>query len=139
MQTIQHTFHIDTSFDKVFGALTTIDGLSGWWTKTTSGEANEGGTLFFKFGEYATFEMRVEQVLENVMVVWRSISGNPDWEETHIAFKLSENDNKVMVQFTHGTFADDYAAMGNINFSWGRYLVSLRDYCEKGTGEPFQE
>ncbi|UTW67577.1 SRPBCC domain-containing protein [bacterium SCSIO 12643] len=139
MQTLYHTFHIDSTFEKVFESLTTIDGLSGWWTKTTSGDANLNGTVFFKFAEYATFEMKVVQVQENLMVVWKSVSGNPDWEGTHIAFKLSENDNKVMVQFTHGAFSDDYSALGNINFSWGRYLESLRNYCEKGVGAPFEE
>jgi uncharacterized protein YndB with AHSA1/START domain len=139
MQTIQHTFHIDASFKEVFSALTTIDGLSGWWTSTTSGNSEDGGTIFFKFSGFATFEMKVVQIQENMLVVWKSISGNPDWEGTHIAFKLSENEDKVMVQFTHGTFSDDYAAMGNINFSWGRYLSSLRDFCEKGKGDPFKE
>ena len=138
MQTIQHTFHIDTSFSKVFEALTTVEGLSSWWTKTTSGNPTQGGILEFKFSEYATFEMDVVKVIEDELVEWKNISGNPAWEGTTIQFRLSENEGKVMVQFTHGAFADDYADLGNINFSWGRYLVSLRDHCENGNGDPFE-
>jgi uncharacterized protein YndB with AHSA1/START domain len=31
--------------DDVYAALTTIDGLSGWWASDTKGQPEEGGTL----------------------------------------------------------------------------------------------
>ena len=139
MQSIKHTFHIDTSFEKVYSALTTIEGLSGWWTTDTVGGEELGDALYFTFGEYATFEMQIALLDPNKLISWKFVNGNPDWEGTYITFVLSENDNKVMVEFVHEEFKDDYANIGNINFSWGRYLSSLRDFCEIGSGQPFAE
>ena len=35
--------------EKVYDALTTIDGLSGWWTRDTTGDAGLGGVVAFRF------------------------------------------------------------------------------------------
>jgi hypothetical protein len=39
-----------SSQDDAYKALTTLDGLSGWWTNTTLGEGKIGGVLQFRFG-----------------------------------------------------------------------------------------
>jgi hypothetical protein len=41
----------------VYGALTTLDGLSGWWTEKTS-ETDVGGVIEFRFGP-GGFDMKV--------------------------------------------------------------------------------
>lgn len=138
MQSIKHTFHIDSDFDTVYNALNSIEDLSQWWTKDTVGGNELGDAIYFTFGEYATFEIQIAELVKNKLVNWKFIHGNPDWNDTFITFILSENDDKIMVQFVHEEFKDDYTAIGNINFSWGRYLSSLRDFCETGTGQPFE-
>ncbi len=40
-----------TSPDQVYDALTTVDGLAGWWTDRTTGDPDIGGTLEFRFGK----------------------------------------------------------------------------------------
>ena len=35
--------------EKVYDALTTVDGLAGWWTDDTKGSADVGGVLEFRF------------------------------------------------------------------------------------------
>ena len=40
-----------SSVGDVYAALTTVDGLAGWWTSDTDGDPNIGGTLQFRFGE----------------------------------------------------------------------------------------
>ena len=137
MQSIKHTFHIDDSLSNVYKALTTIDGLSEWWTSDTIGGCELGDALYFTFGDFATFEMQIALLDPNQLVSWKFIDGNPDWIGTYITFVLSENENKTKVEFVHEHFKDDYPNIGNINFSWGRYLSSLRDFCEIGKGQPF--
>ena len=45
-----------SSPDRVFDALTTLQGLSGWWTKDTRGDSgNVGGVIQFRF-EGGAFE-----------------------------------------------------------------------------------
>ena len=58
MATIKHLFHINAPQEKVFEALTTVNGLSNWWTVATSGETKKGGILQFRFGEFVN-EMKV--------------------------------------------------------------------------------
>lgn len=140
MKKITHIFHIEAPFEAVFNALTTIGGLSSWWTKDTSGDASSGGIITFKFGEMAEMQMKVLAVDTNKFVHWKNISGMPQWIDTQLSFELSENENKVRIKFSHDGFRnveEDFLAA--INFSWGRYLVSLRSYCEAGIGDPFSE
>ena len=53
----------------VLAALTTLDGLAGWWTPDVSGSPAPGGALTFRFGGRATV-MRVEHVDPAGLVVW---------------------------------------------------------------------
>jgi hypothetical protein len=39
-----------SSLDDAYKALTTREGLSGWWTNDTRGEGKVGGVLQFRFG-----------------------------------------------------------------------------------------
>ena len=38
-----------TTPEKVYDALTTVEGLAGWWTDDTSGTEDVGGVLEFRF------------------------------------------------------------------------------------------
>ena len=50
MLDIRHEVGIRTDdADEVFAALTTIEGLAGWWTTDTTGDGDVGGTLRFRF------------------------------------------------------------------------------------------
>tara|TARA_R110002050_G_C8962575_1_gene514668 strand:- start:16284 stop:16655 length:372 start_codon:yes stop_codon:yes gene_type:complete len=121
----------------VYQTLTTIEGLSSWWTTDTIGSTHLGDSLYFTFGEFATFEMQVALLNPNQLVSWKFLGGNPDWDGTYLTFILSENEGKTKLEFVHEEFQDDYDHIGNINFSWGQYLNSLRLYCETGKGSPF--
>lgn len=48
MSDILHRVGIDAKPDKVFDALTTIEGLRGWWSSTASGSAAQGDII--KYG-----------------------------------------------------------------------------------------
>ena len=139
MISIKHTFHIDAPIVKVYEALTTIEGLSEWWTRDTVGNCELGDYIYFTFGEHATFEFQVALLNENKLVNWKFEGGYPDWDGTFVAFVLSEQNGLTRMEFVHEEFKDDYEGYGNINFSWAGYLSSLRDYCETGKGKPFSE
>jgi uncharacterized protein YndB with AHSA1/START domain len=47
-----------SSLNDVYKALTTVDGLSAWWTSDTQGESKVGGVLQFRFGA-GGFDMKV--------------------------------------------------------------------------------
>ncbi len=49
MKTIHHVFGTTAPRDTVFAALTTTQGLSGWWTSIVKAEARVGAIVHFTF------------------------------------------------------------------------------------------
>jgi uncharacterized protein YndB with AHSA1/START domain len=135
--TLKHLFHIAAPREKVYEALTTITGLAGWWTIQTEGESKEGGELVFRFGPVWKNTMKVKELKANQAVTWECLGDAPDWIGTIITFKLDENEGKTRIRFEQSGYKETNDFYAQCNFSWGRYLVSLRDHCEKGKGAPF--
>ena len=49
MANITHQIGVNANQENTMRALTSIDGLSNWWTEETSGSAKTGGILKFAF------------------------------------------------------------------------------------------
>ncbi|MDP3882014.1 MAG: SRPBCC domain-containing protein [Nanoarchaeota archaeon] len=149
MADIIHKIRIEAPIERVFEALTTIEGLKGWWTKWSSfeeGNGEAGSVLRFGFSDdkFAS-KFKVTKLEENKNVEWKSADGPGEWSwaGTNIIFDLKEEvvefyDNKKMtvIDFSHVGFkkADDFYA--ECNSRWGFFLLSLKDYLEKGKGMP---
>ncbi len=62
MVDILHRIGATASQEDVYAALTTIDGLAGWWTEDTTGDDAVGGVIRFRFAgapEPGGFDMKV--------------------------------------------------------------------------------
>ena len=69
MVDILHKVGIKSSTPRaVYIALTTMDGLAGWWTTQTSGDGNVGGVIEFRFGA-GGIDMKVLELLPDKRVV----------------------------------------------------------------------
>lgn len=136
MTSIKHLFHINASPEKVYEALTTVEGLSKWWTKETSGDTKTGGVLQFRFGGQGP-DMKVKELKPNELVSWECVAGAPDWIGSGIHFKLDTNDGKTRVRFEHGGWKETGDFYASCSFSWARYMESLRQLCQTGNGEGF--
>jgi uncharacterized protein YndB with AHSA1/START domain len=136
MYSIKHLFHINAPADKVYKAISTIKGLSGWWTVETLGTSEPEQVIQFRFGNQGP-DMKVIQFNTDQKVVWECVASPFGWEGNSITFLLDQNQGKTRVRFTHEGFKeqDDFYAI--CNFSWGRYMESLRQYCQTGKGEAF--
>ncbi|HWY38916.1 MAG TPA: SRPBCC domain-containing protein [Bacteroidia bacterium] len=137
MADIKHLFHISASFEKVYHAISTIEGLAAWWTVQTTGKSEVGGMIEFRFGSQFFNKMRVIEMKPGSSVTWECVEGPPDWIGTKISFHLDENEGKTRVRFDHTGWKDANDFYANCNFSWGRFMESLRGLCEKGKGNPF--
>ena len=138
MYSIKHILHINASIESVFSALTTIEGLSNWWTIQTSGNSVLEGIIEFRFGEQYFNTMKVETLVENKAVQWLCIDGHSDWINTIISFELDINDNKTRLRFIHNNWEENSDFYAHCSFSWARYLESLRQWLEKGKGHPYR-
>jgi len=138
MYCIKHLYHIDASKEDVFKALTTIEGLSQWWTVQTYGNPEIEGVIEFRFGEQHFIKIKVEALIENNIVQWKCIDGASDWINTIISFELDTNENKTRLRFKHNYWPTHNDFFASCSFSWARYLESLRQLLEKGKGSPFK-
>ena len=134
---IKHLFHIDSSKQKVFDAISTINGLSHWWTIQSKGDSDIGGEIQFDFGDFQGPKMKVIESQSNDKLIWECIESPHGWVGNTFHFLLDENDDKTRVRFSHDGWdeQDDFYAI--CNFSWGLYMESLRQFCQTGNGEAF--
>jgi uncharacterized protein YndB with AHSA1/START domain len=137
MAAIKHLFHINASKEKVFEAISTIKGLSGWWTVRTSGSDALGGILQFQFGEMEGPQMKVIELKPNEKVSWECVKSPFNWDGNIFTFSLDENDGKTRVRFSHDGWTEQDDFYAGCSFSWGRYMESLRQLCQTGKGEAF--
>ena len=146
---ILHKIRIESPPDKVYWALTTLQGLSGWWTKWTTfekGTGEVGSIIRFGFAEdKMDTKVEVMKLDKDKKVEWKSLDTEGEWrfKDTSFMFELKEENvemygNKKMTVVKFGNFgfekADDFYT--ETNSRWGFFLLSLKDFLEKGKGMP---
>src|SRR3981081_1422408 len=74
----------------VFEALTTLDGLAGWWSEVT-GNGQADGELRFFFGDDVPAIFHVDEAIPATRVQWACVGYGhlPDWADTVITFALT--------------------------------------------------
>jgi uncharacterized protein YndB with AHSA1/START domain len=138
MANIYHHFVINTPATKVYGAVSTLDGLRNWWTKDTTGNPNKNGEIRFGFGENIFNKMKVTNVEKNKLITWNCIEGHPDWVGTNLSFQLLEEKGNTIVKFRHNDWKEENDFFGSCNFHWAFYMQSLKALCETGEGKPYK-
>ncbi|MFN0276659.1 MAG: SRPBCC family protein [Chitinophagales bacterium] len=134
---IKKLFHINAPRERVFEAISTIKGLSNWWTINTSGDSSKNKIIRFTFGEMEGPQMKVVEITPNERIKWECVAGSDGWIGHTFTFFLDENDGKTRVRFSHELWPEDDDFYAACCFSWGRYMESLRQYCQTGKGEAF--
>ena len=61
--------------NKVYNALNTLEGLSGWWTSDTQGDCKVDGVIQLRFGERGGFDMKVLALEPARRVLWQVAEG----------------------------------------------------------------
>jgi uncharacterized protein YndB with AHSA1/START domain len=136
MTDIHHSIGIESpSVDDVYAALTTIDGLSGWWTTDTTGDPGLVGKIAFRFPS-GGFDMEVIELVPNERVRWRVVDGPAEWVDTIIDWRLSYKDGYAFVLFSHEGWAEPVEFLYHCSTKWAVYLLSLKQLIETGSGSP---
>ena len=134
---IQHLLHIAAPKNEVYQALSTIHGLKNWWTVQTQGNENLDGEIQFDFGEFSGPKMKVTTLIVGEQVQWECVADNHGWLGNTFTFTLDEKEGKTRIRFSHDGWAEQGNFYASCNFTWGRYLESLRQYCQTGKGAAF--
>jgi uncharacterized protein YndB with AHSA1/START domain len=137
MVDILHKVGIKSSAAEVYAALTTPEGLAGWWTTDTRGKGNDvGGVLQFRFAVGGGFDMKVVELEPGRRVLWEVVDGPEEWLGTHVDFALSQDDEWTGVLFRHLGWKEPVEFMHHCSTKWATYLVSLKSLVETGKGAP---
>jgi uncharacterized protein YndB with AHSA1/START domain len=136
MVDILHKVGIKSSSpDEVYEALTTPEGLSGWWASDTKGEGIVGGVLEFRFA-LGSVDMKVLELDPGKHVLWQVTDGPAEWMGTTVTWDLKQDDDYTIVLFTHQGWKEPVEFMHHCSTKWGIFLMSLKSLLETGTGAP---
>lgn len=125
-----------SSTDQVYEALTTVDGLAGWWTDDTTGTSEVGGVLEFRFPPIGGFDVRVDELRPSEHVGWRVVDGPEEWIGTTIEWDLRQDGDYTVVLFKHEGWQESGEFMHHCSTKWGTFLMSLKSLVETGEGAP---
>ncbi|MBI2931234.1 MAG: SRPBCC domain-containing protein [Planctomycetes bacterium] len=136
---IRFFFEIRAPIADVFCALATNEGLAGWWTRTLDGSHHIGERITLRFDDLEVV-LKLLQMKQDEAVLWEVLSAGEEWNGTRINFQLaSMNDQTTLVRFGHVGWRRESDHYASCSYQWAEYMFSLRDYCEKRGGSPFQE
>ena len=135
---IVQKIQINAEPETIYLAITSHQGIEGWWAKHCHIADKVGGITKVHFTkEGQTFEMhfRIDELDKNKKVVWTCLhNSNPAWLNTHISFEINGHHKPAEVIFKHTRFDAKYDNTMETQ-SWTHFMNSLKKYCETGLGE----
>ena len=141
MVSIIHRIGIRSGSDKVYKAISTIEGLANWWTEEVEGDEHLGGKMKFTFRNKTgdvkgQMVMEVKELNPQKNVKWQCVAGPDEWVGTDVTFELSQQDDQTIIIFGHRNWSEAVEFTAHCSMKWAVFLLSLRDYVETGKGKP---
>ncbi len=137
MPDILHKVAIKAPPDETARALTTHEGLAGWWTTDTQGDCGPGGTIRFNFGTHGHTDMKVLGRDPARRVLWEVLDGPRQWIGTKVSFELAQDGDFTVVRFQHQGWKEPTDALHHCSTKWAMFLMSMKSLVETGKGAPY--
>lgn len=134
MADILHRIGTQAAPDAVYRGLTTVEGLSAWWTTDTKVDAD--GLLVFRFGDLGGFDMKVLETKPNERVLWEVVDGPAEWIGTTVSFDIKRDGEWTILLFAHSGWREPVEFMSHCSTKWATFLMSLKQLVETGFGSP---
>jgi uncharacterized protein YndB with AHSA1/START domain len=147
MDSYTKKLHIKSPIKKVYEAISTQQGVAGWWTQEVEMDTRVGGVMTVRFdgGTYVT--MKIRAATDNQEVMWGctsqyfKIKGTPrtdEWVGTTIRFHLEDGgDGTTTLIFTHEGLTSALYCYQECVAGWDYFLASLKSYLEERKGTPY--
>ena len=139
MKRICHRLFIEAPSERVYAALTTQEGLSGWWTPETIAKPEVGSLSRFAFGPDYFKEMQVEELKPYSSVKWLCRKAYKDWIGTRLIFELQPHDRGTVLSFHHDGWKEYTPEFASCSYDWALFFRSLKFLSETGTGFPYPD
>lgn len=133
-------YDIEAKREALLQALTTVDGITSWWSPSVQGSTGAVGDRFgvgFP-GVPAPFEFTVTRADED-RVEWKTGEMPPPWAGTSIRFDISENPDGpgLRLLFSHRDFDPENPVIAMVTPTWAQIVLRLKGYLESGEKQPF--
>ncbi len=140
MVSIEQLQKINTPIEQVYAALVTEEGLGNIWTTSLSVSEEAGAINSFYFGGQDHVVMKVTELTPNQKISWECLKSEaePEWIGTTVTFHLRQQANQTIVEFSHLGWKSVTSCYRYCNHNWAMFLLSLKQYCELGQGNPYQ-
>lgn len=140
--------HFKAPASALYAALSTQEGLRGWWTPTCTVGDKVGDTARFEFAAGYKI-MRIEKLVPDRQVRWHCIENHHcatgpkmrpnEWAGTTLVFRLNGDTlTHTVLRFEHLGLTPELDCYEMCEGGWNQFLASLKDYVETGVGAPFQ-
>jgi uncharacterized protein YndB with AHSA1/START domain len=141
MPEIVHLIKIHAPQEKVFHAVSTVEGIRNWWTRDAALDSRVDGAGEFGFyGHRMVIKVRVAEVTPSKHVMWDSVSSTGgSFDGTTISIDLKSEGGITSVLFAQRGFKTSGENVASATTRWGFYLLSLKRYLETGRGTPNPE
>ena len=141
MVDIIHRVGMKAPVSKAYAALSSVEGVAGWWTREVTGQSRPGGTISFLFrspdgDEMARMDMEVLELVADEKVRWRVKSGPEEWVGTDVTFDLSQQGEYAVLVFGHRNWREAVEFTAHCSMKWATFLLSLKQLVETGAGKP---
>ena len=139
MSRYTQTLRPTASAEAIRQALTTAQGIQGWWARQADIAPGVGGqhTLTFDKGDQTVVMRFRVDTIDAGRVRWTCTdNGNPVWPGTHLEWRIADN----QIHFEHGGFADGTAGTPPHQMTvdtWPMLMASLQAFLETGVGQPW--
>jgi|SRR5436305_5562100 uncharacterized protein YndB with AHSA1/START domain len=129
---------VPASPDAVYAALTTTDGIAGWWTTRNETTGTPGGVDRFWFpGMPEPWQLRVDAAEPGKLLAWHCVAGPPGWIGTEVRWSLEPAADGTRVVFDHTGFAAKDEMLRTVTLGWAQMLLRLTEFARTGTPTPF--
>lgn len=134
-----HQIAINASTKAVFDAITTVEGLKGWYAKDVKGLPGKGGEFTLSFTRHeGPFHWTVANVATDTEIHWQCKEGPGRAAGTKASFRVSGGGNdKTVIDFEHDGFEDTDEKITICNTLWGGLMTHLKKYAETDKPDPF--
>jgi uncharacterized protein YndB with AHSA1/START domain len=139
MADIFHDLPIKAPIDKVFRAISTPEGLDGWWAKSSTGKPEQGAEYELSFGPEYNWLARVTRCVAPVEFELQLVQADHDWTGSRVKFVLETRGKITWLRFLHTGWPsanEHYRISCNC---WAMYLRILRRSLEHGESVPYEE
>ena len=132
-----HRIRVHATSDRVYQALTSREGLQGWFTPHVEGDVREGGDVKMSFSGKEPFRWRFSQLEPLSHVHWSCLEGPGAATGTSVTYSLSgAEQGQTIVACDHDGWPEGHDALATCNTLWGILMGRLKEFSETGKVNP---